>query len=84
AVQLARYLGAEVYATASPGKWDVLRGLGLDEAHIASSRTLEFAEKFPAGIDVVLNSLAGEFVDASVGLLAEGGRFVEMGKTDIR
>ncbi|WP_285498577.1 SDR family NAD(P)-dependent oxidoreductase, partial [Streptomyces hygroscopicus] len=42
------------------------------------------AEKFPAGIDVVLNSLAGEFVDASVGLLAEGGRFVEMGKTDIR
>ncbi|WP_432431156.1 SDR family NAD(P)-dependent oxidoreductase, partial [Streptomyces hygroscopicus] len=84
AVQLARYLGAEVYATASPGKWDVLRGLGLDEAHIASSRTMEFAEKFPAGIDVVLNSLAGEFVDASVGLLAEGGRFVEMGKTDIR
>ncbi|MEV0186850.1 SDR family NAD(P)-dependent oxidoreductase, partial [Streptomyces sp. NPDC050625] len=84
AVRLARCLGAEVYATASPGKWDVLRGMGLDDAHIASSRTLDFAEKFPAGMDVVLNSLAGEFVDASVGLLAEGGRFVEMGKTDIR
>ena len=33
---------------------------------------------------MVLNSLAGEFVDASLRLLAPGGRFVEMGKTDIR
>ena len=37
-----------------------------------------------AGVDVVLNSLAGEFVDASLRLLAGGGRFIEMGKTDIR
>ena len=36
------------------------------------------------GIDVVLNSLAGEYVDASLRLLGAGGRFVEMGKTDIR
>ncbi|GAA4468610.1 hypothetical protein GCM10023170_082790 [Phytohabitans houttuyneae] len=83
AVQLARYLGAEVFATASEGKWEVLRSLGLDEAHIASSRSLGFASRFPS-VDVVLNSLAGEFVDASVGLLRAGGRFVEMGKTDIR
>jgi acyl transferase domain-containing protein/NADPH:quinone reductase-like Zn-dependent oxidoreductase/acyl carrier protein len=83
AVQLARYWGAEVFATASPGKWDVLRGLGLDDEHIASSRDLEFASRFPV-MDVVLNSLAGEFVDASLGLLAEDGRFLEMGKTDIR
>ncbi len=32
----------------------------------------------------MLNALAGEFVDASMGLLNEGGRFLEMGKTDIR
>ncbi|MFI9387118.1 SDR family NAD(P)-dependent oxidoreductase [Kutzneria sp. NPDC052558] len=83
AVQLARHLGAEVFATAAPGKWDVLRGLGLDDDHIASSRTLEFEAKF-RGVDVVLNSLAGEFVDASLRLLSPGGRFVEMGKTDIR
>ncbi|MGW7097743.1 SDR family NAD(P)-dependent oxidoreductase, partial [Streptomyces sp. NPDC054874] len=37
-----------------------------------------------AGVDVVLNSLAGEFVDASLELLPQGGRFVEMGKTDVR
>ncbi|MEU2929433.1 type I polyketide synthase [Streptomyces sp. NPDC007251] len=89
AVQLARHAGAEIYATASPAKWPVLRGLGLDEAHLASSRDLEFAEKFQSssggrGVDVVLNSLAHQFVDASLTLLPHGGHFVEMGKTDIR
>ena len=74
AVQLARHLGAEVFVTASPAKWGVLRELGFDEAHIASSRSLEFRERFLAatdgrGMDVVLNSLAGEFVDASLDLL---------------
>ncbi|MGW8768201.1 type I polyketide synthase [Streptomyces sp. NPDC055815] len=89
AVQLARHLGAEVYGTAGPGKWDALRGLGVDGAHLASSRTLDFEAAFGAatdghGMDVVLNSLAGEFVDASLRLLPHGGRFVEMGKTDLR
>ncbi|MEU4270702.1 SDR family NAD(P)-dependent oxidoreductase [Streptomyces sp. NPDC026092] len=83
AVRLARLLGAEVFATASPAKHGVLRAEGLDEEHIASSRTTEFAERFPA-VDVVLNSLAGEFTDASLELLADGGRFVELGKTDRR
>ncbi|MFE4520146.1 SDR family NAD(P)-dependent oxidoreductase, partial [Kitasatospora sp. NPDC056783] len=83
AIQLARRLGAEVFATAGPAKWDALRALGLDEDHIASSRTLEFADRF-GPFDVVLNSLSGEFLDASLGLLAPGGRFVEMGKADIR
>ncbi|WP_329222052.1 SDR family NAD(P)-dependent oxidoreductase [Streptomyces sp. NBC_01485] len=85
AIQLAQHLGVEVFATASPAKWDVLRGLGLDDDHIASSRDTAFAEKFSGiDIDVVLNALAGEFVDASLSVLAEGGRFLEMGKTDVR
>src|SRR5581483_6538519 len=89
AVQLAQARGAEVLATASPGKWEALRALGVAPEAIASSRDLGFAEQLRQatggrGVDVVLNSLAGEFVDASLGLLGEGGRFVEMGKTDIR
>ncbi|MEU1289690.1 type I polyketide synthase, partial [Kitasatospora sp. NPDC005856] len=89
AVQVARHLGLEVYGTASPGKWEVLRSAGLDDAHVASSRDLGFEESFRAatdgrGVDVVLNSLAGEFVDASLRLLAEGGRFADMGKADPR
>ncbi|WP_254407469.1 type I polyketide synthase [Streptomyces sp. GMY02] len=87
AIQIARHLGAEVFATASEGKWDVLRGLGVAEDHIASSRTTDFEAAFSQvtdGVDVVLNSLAGEFVDASLRLMSPGGRFLEMGKTDIR
>ncbi|WP_078857234.1 type I polyketide synthase [Streptomyces sp. NBRC 109706] len=89
AIQLAHHLGAEVFATASPTKWPVLRSLGVPDDHIASSRDLAFADRFTevAGahaMDVVLNSLTGEFIDASLELLTPGGRFVEMGKLDIR
>ncbi|WP_082129469.1 type I polyketide synthase [Mycobacterium haemophilum] len=89
AVALARHWGAEVFATAGRGKWNTLREMGFDDDHIGDSRTLEFEEKFlsvtgGAGVDVVLNSLAGEFTDASLRLLPRGGRFIEMGKTDLR
>jgi polyketide synthase 7 len=89
AVQLARHWGAEVFATASRSKWETLRAMGFDEDHIADSRTPGFEQKFLSitggrGLDVVLNSLAGEFVDASLRLLVAGGHFVEMGKTDPR
>lgn len=79
AVRVAQGIGAEVFATASEGKWAVLRGLGLDDDHIASSRNLSFAAKFgPA--DVVLNSLAGEFTEASRALFTDHGRFAELGR----
>ena len=84
AVAIARYLGAEVFATASPAKHGVLAGLGLDEAHIASSRDAGFGERFAGGVDVVLNSLAGDLTDAGLRLLGPGGVFLEMGKTDLR
>ncbi|UED88726.1 SDR family NAD(P)-dependent oxidoreductase [Streptomyces profundus] len=89
AVQLARYLGATVFATASEAKQSVVRELGVAGERIASSRDVGFRDAFlavtgGAGVDVVLDSLAGEFVDASLDLLPRGGRFLEMGKTDIR
>ena len=89
AVQLARHLGAEVFATASPAKWPAVQALGVPADHIASSRDLAFRDTFlkatgGAGVDVVLDALAGEFVDASLDLLPRGGRFIEMGKADIR
>jgi len=73
AVQLARHLGAEVYGTASPAKWPAVRAAGVPADHLASSRTVEFEDAFRAatggrGVDVVLDSLAGEFVDASLRL----------------
>ncbi|OBF09406.1 polyketide synthase [Mycobacterium sp. ACS4054] len=89
AVQLARHLGLEVFATASRGKWDTLRAMGFDDDHISDSRSLEFEDKFRAvtggrGVDLVLDSLSGDFVDASLRLVAPGGVFLEMGKTDMR
>ena len=88
-VQLAKHWGLDVYATASTGKWDVLRDMGFEEDHIANSRTVEFEQKFSAatagaGMDVVIDCLKDEFVDASLRLLPRGGRFVELGKADIR
>ncbi|MEU0546143.1 MDR/SDR family oxidoreductase, partial [Nocardia sp. NPDC005978] len=89
AIQLSIHLGLEVFATASRAKWNVLRRMGLDDDHIADSRTLDFADKIArntggAGVDVVLNCLSGEFIDASLRILATGGTFLELGKADIR
>ncbi|MFA1538208.1 SDR family NAD(P)-dependent oxidoreductase [Actinomadura monticuli] len=89
AVRIARHIGAEVYATAGPGKHDVLAENGIDAPHRASSRDTGFEESFRRatggdGVDVVLNSLTGDITDASLRLLRRGGRFVEMGKTDVR
>jgi NADPH:quinone reductase-like Zn-dependent oxidoreductase/NAD(P)-dependent dehydrogenase (short-subunit alcohol dehydrogenase family)/acyl carrier protein len=89
AIQLAKRAGVEVFGTASKGKWDTLRALGLDDDHIGDSRTTEFEERFRAttggkGVDIVLNSLTGEFIESSFRLLSDGGRFLEMGIADLR
>ncbi|MEU6356331.1 SDR family NAD(P)-dependent oxidoreductase [Streptomyces sp. NPDC047072] len=89
AVQLARAWGATVYATAGPGKEDAVVGFGVPRERIASSRTTAFADLFlehtgGRGVDVVLGSLSGAAVDASLRLLPRGGCYLEMGKTDVR
>ncbi|MEV0059751.1 SDR family NAD(P)-dependent oxidoreductase [Nocardia sp. NPDC050718] len=89
AIQLARHLDLRLLVTASRPKWNVLRELGFDDDQIGDSRTLDFERKFHAGTggrgaDIVLDSLAGDFVDASLRLLPRGGRFVEMGMIDRR
>lgn len=87
AIQVARALGATVLATAgSDDKRAMLRGLGVE--HVFDSRSLAFVEGVRAatggeGVDVVLNSLAGEFIAAGLGVLRPGGRFVEIGKRDL-
>lgn len=86
AVQLARHLGAEVYATAgSAEKRDFVHLLGAD--HVLDSRSLDFAGEILAltggeGVDVVLNSLAGEAMRRSLRALKPFGRFLELGKRD--
>jgi len=86
AVQLAQAAGAEVFATASPTKWDVVKSLGVQ--HVMNSRTTDFAAQVGElthgrGVDIVLNSLAGEFIPKSLSTLAADGRFLEIGKTGV-
>ncbi len=87
AVQLAQRAGADVFATAgSPEKRAFLQAQGV--RHIYDSRTLDFAEAIRKdtggrGVDVILNSLAGDFIPASLSVLAHGGCFLEIGKTGI-
>ncbi|MDB5703288.1 MAG: polyketide synthase [Sphingomonas bacterium] len=87
AVQLAQAAGAEVFATAgSPEKQAFLRAMGVE--HIMSSRTLDFEAQIREatggrGVDMVLNSLNGDFIASSFAVLAPNGRFLEMGKIGI-
>ncbi|HET9442174.1 MAG TPA: zinc-binding dehydrogenase, partial [Acidimicrobiales bacterium] len=87
AVQVARLAGAEVLATAgTPEKRAYLESLGIE--HVMDSRSLDFGSEVlrrtgGEGVDVVLNTLAGEAAACGVGVLRPFGRFVEIGKRDI-
>ncbi|TVP47770.1 MAG: SDR family NAD(P)-dependent oxidoreductase [Gemmatimonadales bacterium] len=87
AVRLAQRAGAQVFGTAgSPAKRALLREMGVE--HVMDSRTLQFADEVARatggrGVDVVVNSLSGDFIARSLDALAENGRFVELGRRGI-
>lgn len=85
AVQLAIVHGARVIATAgAEAKRELLRAIGV--RHVLDSRSTRFVEEVRAitgsGVNVVLNSLAGDAMERSIACLAPFGRFIELGKRD--
>ena len=82
AVQLALRIGAEVYATAgSAAKLEHLRTRGV--RHRINYREDDFAARVRAlrgghGVDVVLDTLAGDALQRGLDLLAPGGRYLEI------
>ncbi|GAC1331150.1 MAG: type I polyketide synthase [Beijerinckiaceae bacterium] len=86
ALQIARWRGARVIATAgSPEKRDLVRTLGAE--HVFDSRSGAFVDDVnrvtkDQGVSIVLNSLSGEAMERSIGVLKPFGRFVELGKRD--
>lgn len=90
AIQVAQYCGAEIYTTvgSSSKKRLLMEMYGIPEDHIFNSRNLSFAAEIKRstqnrGVDVVLNSLAGDALVASWECIAPFGRFIEIGKKDI-
>eukprot|EP00434_Breviolum_minutum_P030487 symbB.v1.2.026959.t1/scaffold2733.1/size72009/2 len=92
AIQYAKYVGAEIFATAgAEEKHAFLRNLGVK--YITSSRNGDkfetdmktFLEQDGAeGVDVVLNSLShDDYISRSLSFLKNGGRFIEIGKRGI-
>ena len=87
ALQVAKLCGAEVFATAgNEDKRRLLRLLGAD--HVLDSRSLAYADEVMRitngnGVDVVLNSLAGEAITKNLQILRPFGRMLEIGKRDL-
>ena len=90
AIQIARYIGATVFATVGSNikKALLMEQYGIPEDHIFYSRDIGFAKGIQRvtkgrGVDVVINSLAGLSLEASWECIASYGRFIEIGKKDI-
>jgi len=87
AIQIARWIGAEILATAgSEEKARSLHELGI--THVFPSRTLDFGEKVREatkgeGVDVVIGAQSGQSLHVSLSTLRTGGRCITVGKRDI-
>jgi len=73
AVQLARIFGARVTGTASAANLDFVRSLGADE--VIDYRAERF-EDVVRDVDVVFDTVGGETLERSWGVLKPGGRLV--------
>lgn len=73
AVQLARWRGAHVIATASSGNLDFVRSLGASE--VIDYQKARF-ENVVRGVDVVFDGVGGDTLDRSWEVLAKGGKLV--------
>ena len=90
AIMLAHNIKAEIFATV--GSVDkknlIMQTYGVPEDHIFSSRNASFVQELMTitnqrGVDVILNSTAGELLRQSWRCLAPLGRFIEIGKRDL-
>ncbi|KKO98752.1 fatty acid synthase S-acetyltransferase [Trichoderma harzianum] len=90
AIQLAQMIGAEIYATVGSAdkKKFLMDTYGIPESRIFYSRDVSFGPAVREatgghGVDVVINSLAGDLLRETWECLAPFGRFIELGKRDI-
>lgn len=89
-IMVAQQVGARIFATAGSAEKRefVARTFGIPTTQIFSSRTPEFKDRIEQatdnrGIDVIVNSLSGHLLQQTWDLIAENGRFIEIGKKDL-
>ncbi|KAI0509538.1 hypothetical protein F5B22DRAFT_658101 [Xylaria bambusicola] len=91
AIWLAKQVGAEIFATVGheQKKQLLMNTFAIPDNHIFYSRDTSFAAGIMRvtngyGVDVVLNSLSGDKLQATWSCIAPYGRFIEIGKMDIK
>ena len=89
-IQVAKLIGADIFATVGTDekKQYLIDNFQLEPSHIFRSHDPNFASDIKKvtsgrGVDVILNSLAGELLHESWDCLADFGRFIEIGKRDL-
>ena len=90
AINICKHYECDIYVTVGneEKKKFLVNKYGIPEQNIFSSRDVQFKYKIldltkGRGVDLVINSLTGEKLDAGYQILCEGGRFVEIGKFDM-
>lgn len=75
AVQLAKWKGAEVIATASPANLDFVRGLG---AETVIDYTTTPVERLVPDADLALDGVGGEALNSSLAMVHPGGTLISI------
>ena len=91
AITMCQFYKCDIYVTVGTDdkKKFLMNEYNIPENRIFSSRDIQFKYKIKEltkgkGVDIVLNSLAGDKLEASYECVADCGRFVEIGKYDLQ
>ncbi|CAG2111135.1 unnamed protein product, partial [Medioppia subpectinata] len=91
AISICQYYGCDIYCTVGTDdkKRFLMAEYGVPESRIYSSRDIQFKYAIKQatggkGVNLVLNSLTGDKLEASYDVIADCGRFVEIGKYDLQ
>ena len=91
AISVCQFFNCDIFVTVGNDqkKEFLMKTYGIPENRIFSSIDLQFKYKIMKltkgkGVDIVLNSLTGDKMDASVDCLAKSGRFVDIGKYELQ
>ncbi|XTR50901.1 NADP-dependent oxidoreductase [Pseudarthrobacter sp. So.54] len=81
-IQIAAALGARVIATASEKNHDFLRSLGAEPVSYGQGLADRVRALCPGGVDIVADFVGGN-LDATLAVLADGGRHASIADSDV-